>query len=137
MVAMETCGMSHRKIGNTDLSSKATRQIGGDQPGPVEGDRGGATATPQGPLRNQTHGETPHRISETRTNDGNRQQRHGARGVTMRQDRSTRPTQRNRLRARSGHSQRATAKPTAEADKATTKKERGMERVSDSDRASN
>ena len=32
-----------------------------------------------------------------------------------------------RLRARSGHSQRASAKPTAEADKATTKKERGME----------
>ena len=41
------------------------------------------------------------------------------------------------LRARSGHSQRASAKPTAEADKETTKKERGMERVSDSDRASN
>ena len=41
-----------------------------------------------------------------------------------------------RLRARSGHSQRASAKPTTEADKATTKKERGMERVSDSDRAS-
>ena len=42
-----------------------------------------------------------------------------------------------RLRARSGHSQRVSAKPTAEADKATTKKERGMERESDSDRASN
>ena len=42
-----------------------------------------------------------------------------------------------RLRARSGHSQRASAKPTAEADKATTKKERRMERESDSDRASN
>ena len=42
-----------------------------------------------------------------------------------------------RLRARSGHSQRASAKLTAEADKATTKKEWGMERVSDSDRASN
>ena len=42
-----------------------------------------------------------------------------------------------RRKARSGHSQRASAKPTAEADKATTKKERGMERVSDSDRAPN
>ena len=42
-----------------------------------------------------------------------------------------------RRRARSGHSQRASAKPTAEADKATTKKERGMEWVSDSDMASN
>ena len=42
-----------------------------------------------------------------------------------------------RLRVRSGHTQRASAKPTAEADKATTKKERGTEWVSDSDRASN
>ena len=42
-----------------------------------------------------------------------------------------------RLRARSGHSQRASAKTTAEADEATAKKERGMERESDSDRASN
>ena len=42
-----------------------------------------------------------------------------------------------RLRACSGHSQRASAKPTAEADKATTQKERGMEQESDSDRASN
>ena len=32
-----------------------------------------------------------------------------------------------RRRARPGHSQRASAKPTAEADKATTKKERGKE----------
>ena len=42
----------------------------------MEGDIGGATATPQGPLRN-------------------RQQRHGARGATMQRDRSMRPTQRN------------------------------------------
>ena len=42
-----------------------------------------------------------------------------------------------RLRARSGHSQRASVKPTAEADKATTKKEQGMEWVSNSDKASN
>ena len=42
-----------------------------------------------------------------------------------------------RRRVRPGQSQRASAKPTAEADKATTKKERGKECVSDSDRASN
>ena len=42
-----------------------------------------------------------------------------------------------RRRARSGHSQRASARPSAEADKDTTYKERGMERVSDSDRAFN
>ena len=47
------------------------------------------------------------------------------------------PDAKKRLRARSGHTRRASAKPNAEADKATTKKERGMEWVSDSDRASN
>ena len=41
------------------------------------------------------------RKSETRTNDGNRQQRHSARGATKRRDRSTRPTQRNGV----GHAQ--------------------------------
>ena len=50
--------------------------------------------SPRAP-RDQTQGETPLRKSETRTNDGNRQQRHGARGATMRRDRPTRPTQRN------------------------------------------
>ena len=46
---------------------------------------------PAGP----TQGETPLRKSETRTNDGNRQERQGARGATMRRDLTTRATQRN------------------------------------------
>ena len=41
-----------------------------------------------------------------------------------------------RRRARSGHSKRAIARPTAQADKDSTKKERGMEWVSDSEGAS-
>ena len=45
---------------------------------------------PTGP----TQGETPLRKSETRTNDGNRQERHGARRATMRRESTTRPTQR-------------------------------------------
>ena len=42
-----------------------------------------------------------------------------------------------RRKARSGHSKRASARPSAKADKGPTKKERGMEWVSDSDGASN
>ena len=42
-----------------------------------------------------------------------------------------------RRRAHSGHSKRASARPSAKADKDSTKKERGMEWVSDSDWASN
>ena len=42
-----------------------------------------------------------------------------------------------RRRARSGHSKRAAARPSAKADKDSTKKERGVEWVSDSDGAPN
>ena len=42
-----------------------------------------------------------------------------------------------RRKARSGHSKRASARPSAKADKDPTKKERGMEWVSNSDGASN
>ena len=35
MIAMNMCGMSRSKLWNTDPSSNGTRQIGGDQPGPV------------------------------------------------------------------------------------------------------
>ena len=89
---------------------------------------------PQGSLRDPTQGETPLRKSEMCTDDGNRQEwckrGHNAPGANKETDANKRRT------ARSGHSQRASAKPTAEAYKATTKKERGKEWVSDSDRAS-
>ena len=58
-------------------------------------------------------------------------------GRQCRRDRQTRPTQRKRRRARSVHSKRASARPSAKADKDSTKKERGMVRVSDSYWASN
>ena len=50
---------------------------------------------PQGSLRDPTQGETPLRKSEMCTDDGNRQERHGARGATMRRELTRRPTQRN------------------------------------------
>ena len=53
-IAMEMCGKSHRKIGNTDLSSKATRQIGGDQPGQVE-----PPQLPKGPYGTKHLGRRP------------------------------------------------------------------------------
>ena len=40
-------------------------------------------------------GETPLRKSEKRTKDGNRPEKHGARGATMRRELTMRPTQRN------------------------------------------
>ena len=42
-----------------------------------------------------TPGETPLRKSEMRTKDGNRPERHGARGATMQRELTMRPTQRN------------------------------------------
>ena len=80
---------------------------------------------PQGSLRDPTQGETPLRKSEMCTDDGNRQERHGAKGATMRRELTRRPAQRNGVGHARDISQRASAKPTAEADKATTKKERG------------
>ena len=50
---------------------------------------------PQGSLRDPTQGETPLRKSEMCTDDGNRQERHGARGATMRRELTRRLTQRN------------------------------------------
>ena len=49
---------------------------------------------PKVPHRTKRKGRRPPQ-SETRTNDGNRQERHGARGATMQRDLITRPTQRN------------------------------------------
>ena len=46
---------------------------------------------PTGPMP----GETPIRKSETRTKDGNRPERHGARGATMQRELTMRPTQIN------------------------------------------
>ena len=102
----------------------------------MQGDIGGATATPQGPLRDQRQGRCP---SAKR----NAHQRWKPSGKTWckRGDNATGANHetdaKKRRRVRPGQSQRASAKPTAEADKATTKKERGKECVSDSDMASN
>ena len=94
MIAMNTGGMSHSK----------TKHQPEHQRHPAKWRRPTRTSVrrywwshrnppwaPTGP----TQGETPLRKSETRTNDGNRQERHRARGATMRRDLTTRPPQRN------------------------------------------
>ena len=48
---------------------------------------------PRGPTELKSRGDAPPQELKL-TNDGNRQQRHRARGATMRRDRPTRPTQR-------------------------------------------
>ena len=137
LIAMETCRMSHRKNRKhrPELQSHMAKRRRPTRSG-VRRYRWNHRNS-KGPYGTKHMGRTPHRISEMCTNDGNRQQRHGARGATKRQDRFNETDAKKKwLRARSGHSQKATAKPTAGANKATTKKERGMERVSDSNKAS-
>ena len=87
--------------------------------------------------RNPTHRETPQPQERPRAKDGYHQRRHGARGATMQTGSTNETEAKKRRRARSRHSKRATARPAAQADKDSTKKERGMEWVSDSDGASN
>ena len=82
---------------------------------------------PHGLRRNPTHGETPQPQERPRAKDGYRQRRHGARGATMRTVSTNETDAKKRRRARSGHSKRASARPSAKADKDSTKKERGME----------
>ena len=50
---------------------------------------------PQGSLRDPTQGEMSLRRSEMCTDDGNRQERHGARGATMHRELTRRPTKTN------------------------------------------
>ena len=91
---------------------------------------------PKGPYRTKLRGDAP-------PQKRNAHQRRKPSGKTRCKRGDNAPGSNNetdakkRRRARPGQSQRASAKPTEEADKATTKKERGKECVSDSDRASN
>ena len=127
MIAMNTGGMPHSKQKTPTGEPKAPGKKEETNQVRCKAIEVEPPQLPQGSLQDPTQGETPLRKNETRTDDGNRQERHGARGATMRQERTRRPTQINGEWARSGHSQRASAKPTAEAYKATTKKERGKE----------
>ena len=86
--------------------------------------------TPQGSLWDPTQGETPLRKSEPCTDDGNRQERHGARGATMRRELTRRLTQINGVgHARDIARERQQSPP--------QKRTRLPPRRSDSDRASN
>ena len=91
---------------------------------------------PKGPYGTNARGDAPPQ-SETRT----KRRKPSGKTRCKRGDNATGANHetdaKKRRRVRPGQSQRASAKPTAEADKATTKKERGKECVSDSDMASN
>ena len=79
------------------------------------------------PSRKSHHSQRTDTISEDTAREG----------ATMRTGSTNETDAKKRRRALSGHRQRAAARPSAKADKDTTKKERGMEWVSDSDGTSN
>ena len=123
MIAMNTGGMPHGKQKTPTGAPKA--------PGKKEETiqarcKEESPQLPKGPYGTNARGDAP---SQKR----NAHQRRKPSGKTRckRGDNATganKETDANkRRRARSGHSQRASAKPTAEAYKATTKKERGKE----------
>ena len=84
-----------------------------------KGDRGGATANPMGSDGTQLMGRHPTQERPFAKD------RYGARGVTLRTGSTNETEAKKRRMARSGHSKRASVRPTAEADKGSTKKERG------------
>ena len=127
---------SQVKVVNTDLSPKwrTSRPRRLTRSG-VRRDRWSHRES-HGLRRNPTHGETPQLQERPSAKDGYRQRRHGARGATMRTGSTNETDAKKRRRARAGHSKRASARPSAKSDKDSTKEERGMQLVSDSDEAS-
>ena len=100
-IAMNTCGMSRRKSRKHRpehqwLMTKRRRLTRSG----VRRYRWSHRKPPRAPTEPKSRGDAPPQ-ELTLTNDGKCQQRHCARGATMRRDRPTRPTQ------------RASAKPTA------------------------
>ena len=92
MIAMNTGGMSHSKHRpehqrHPAKSRRPTRSG-------VRRYRWSHRNSPRAPT-GPTQGETPLRKSETRTKDGNRPERQGARGATKRRELTRRPTQIN------------------------------------------
>ena len=78
--------------------------------------------TPWAPREPIVRGDAPPE-EPPHANDGDRQQRHGARGATLRTGSTNETDAKKRRRACSGHSQRASGRPTAEAYKDSTSKE--------------
>ena len=124
------------KVVNTDLSPKWRT------PRPRRLNRTGVRryrwshSESHGLQRNPSHGETPQPQERPRTKDGYRHRRHGMRGATRR----TGSTNETDTKKGGGHAQdtaRASSRPSAKSDKDSTKKERGMEWVSDSYQAPN
>ena len=92
MIAMNTGGMPHGKRRPEQPRHPAKRRR--PYRSGVRRYRWSHRNSPRAPTE-PTPGETPLRKSETRTKDGNRPERHGARGATMRRELTRRPTQIN------------------------------------------
>ena len=93
MIAMNTGGMPHGKQKTPTGAAKAPAKRRPIRSG-VRRYRWSHSNSPRAPT-GPMPGETPLRKSETRTKDGNRPERHGARGATMRRELTMRPTQIN------------------------------------------
>ena len=94
MIAMNTCGTSRRKSmkHRPELQQHTAKWRRLTRSG-VRRYRWSHRKSPRAPTEPNSWGDAPPQ-ELTPTNDGNRQQRHCARGATMRRDRPTRPTQR-------------------------------------------
>ena len=82
--------------------------------------------TPWAPTEPNARGDAPSQ-EQPHAKDWNRQRRHSTREATLRTGSTNETDAKKRLKVRSGQSQRASTRPTAEADKDSAKKERGME----------
>ena len=95
MIAMNTGGKPHRK---QKTPTGALKEPGKKEETNQVRCKAVKVEPPQPPqrsLRDPTQGETPLPKSEMCTDDGNRQERHGARGATMRRELTRRQTQIN------------------------------------------
>ena len=94
IIAMNTCGTSHRKsIKHRPELQRLTAKWWKLTRSGVRRYRWSHRKPPRAPTEPNSRGYAPSQ-ELTLTNDGNRQQRHCARGATMRRYRPTRPTQR-------------------------------------------
>ena len=91
MIAMNTGGMSHSKQKTPTGAPKAPGKRSRPTRSGVRRYRWSHHNSPRAST-GPTQGETTLRKSETRTKDGNRPERHGARGATMRRELTRRPT---------------------------------------------
>ena len=93
-IAMNTGGMSHSKHKTPTGAPKAPGKKEETNQVRCKAIEVEPPQLPKGPYGTNARGDAPPQ-SKTRTKDGNRPERHGARGATMRWEQTMRPTQRN------------------------------------------